>query len=73
MAGSESYRSDGIDRKTSRSICDAVGQRLEQSLRPQFMPPSPELDSLVEEFRRRERESGINTAPPSSGWFRFGH
>ena len=55
MAGSESYRSDGIDRKTSRSICDAVGERLQQSLRPQFMGPAPELDRLIEELRRRER------------------
>ena len=28
--------SEGIDRKTSRSICDAVGERLQQNLRPLF-------------------------------------
>ena len=25
-----------IDRKTSRAICDAVGERLQQSLRPEY-------------------------------------
>jgi hypothetical protein len=27
--------SERIDRKTSRSICDAVGERLRQNLRPE--------------------------------------
>ncbi len=55
MTGLEPHPSEEIDRKTSRSICDAVGERLQQSLRPQFMGPAPELDRLVEELRRRER------------------
>jgi hypothetical protein len=55
MTGVAPHTSEEIDRKTSRSICDAVGERLQQSLRPQFMDPAPDLDRLVEELRRRER------------------
>jgi hypothetical protein len=52
-----------FDRGTSRSICDAVGERLQQSLKPHALSPSPHLLHLLEELRRREEESGI-TAPP---------
>ena len=60
MTGLEAQHKE-IDRKTSRSICDAVGQRLQQNLPPQVMAPAPELDRLIEEMRSRERESGANT------------
>jgi len=45
-----------IDRKTSRSICDAVGERLQQSLRPEALRPSPRLQHLIDELRRRDGE-----------------
>jgi hypothetical protein len=62
--------SESIDHKTSRSICDAVGERLQQDLRPQYFGPAPELDRLLDEFRRREREGGgSGSAPPGR---RFG-
>lgn len=48
---------DGIDRKTSRSICDAVGERLQQSLRPETSALSSHLQHLMDELRRRD-ESG---------------
>jgi hypothetical protein len=54
MVGLEPQHREEIDRKTSRSICDAVGERLQQSLRPQFMGPSPRLDRLIEELRQRD-------------------
>lgn len=60
---------EDIDRKTSRSICDAVGQRLQQNLSPQVMAPAPEIDRLLEEMRRREGESGANTRHPDRGSF----
>jgi hypothetical protein len=47
---------DTIDRKTSRSICDSVGERLRQSLRPDTSRPSRELQQLLDELRRRDRE-----------------
>jgi hypothetical protein len=56
MTGRDINR-ESIDHKTSRSICDAVGERLQQNLRPQFLGPAPELDRLLDEFRRRDSES----------------
>jgi hypothetical protein len=45
-----------IDRKTIRSICDSVGERLRQSLRPDMSRPSRQLQHLLDELRRRDRE-----------------
>ncbi len=59
MAGLEPQHREEIDRKTSRSICDAVGERLQQSLRPQFMSPSPRLDRLIKELRQRDDQSAV--------------
>jgi len=44
-----------IDHKTWVSICDAIGERLEQSLRPEA-DLSPRLRELVDELRRRDNE-----------------
>ena len=44
-----------IDHRTSRSICDAVGERLHQNLRPETELP-PRLRELVNELRRRDSE-----------------
>jgi hypothetical protein len=49
--------SEGIDRKTSRSICDAVGERLQQDLRPESLRPSSYLEHLMDELRRRDDDS----------------
>jgi hypothetical protein len=46
--------SEQIDRKTSRSICEAVGERLQRDLRPDFLPLSPNLQHLMDELRRRD-------------------
>jgi hypothetical protein len=43
-----------IDQKTSRSICEAVAERLQQN----FLPEpglSPSLQKLVDELRQREQ------------------
>jgi hypothetical protein len=45
-----------IDRKTSRSICDAVGERLQQTLRPDSSHLSSYLQHLMDELRRRDTE-----------------
>jgi len=42
-----------IDRKTSRSICDAVGERLQQSMRLETALPT-RLQQLMDELRRRD-------------------
>jgi hypothetical protein len=46
--------SETIDRKTSRSICDAVGERLQQNLRPGQL--SSHLQHLMDELRKRDSE-----------------
>jgi hypothetical protein len=47
--------SEQIDRKTSRSICDAVGERLQQDLRPVSSHLSSHLQHLMDELRRRDQ------------------
>jgi hypothetical protein len=54
--------SEGIDRKTSRSICDAVGERLQQSLRPDALRPSSHLQHLMDELLRQDNEDYRRTS-----------
>jgi hypothetical protein len=44
-----------IDRKTSRSICDEVGERLQQHLRLDASPLPPNLDRLIDELRKQDK------------------
>lgn len=44
---------DAIDYKTSRSICDAVGERLQQYMRPE-PGLTDRLQQLLDELRRRD-------------------
>ena len=46
--------SDMMDPATSRSICKAVGERLQRDLRPDAMPPSSHLEQLMDELRRKD-------------------
>ena len=55
MAGPIANDSEQIDRRTSRSICDAVGERLQQSLRPEPSLPT-HLERLLNELERRDPE-----------------
>jgi hypothetical protein len=55
---------EGIDRKTSRSICDAVGERLQQNLKPESSDLSPHLQRLLDELRKREREERPGSERP---------
>ena len=57
MTGRINEISETIDHATSRSICDAVGERLQQSLRPEALQPSPYLQHLIDELRRRDHEN----------------
>jgi hypothetical protein len=57
MTGLFADDSEQIDRRTSRSICDAVGERLQQSIRPDPMLPT-HLEQLLNELRKRDREGG---------------
>jgi hypothetical protein len=44
-----------LDHRTCRSICDAVGQRLQKRMRPEASLSSL-LQRLMDELRRRENE-----------------
>ena len=55
MAGLFANDSEQIDRRTSRSICDAVGERLQQSLRPESRLPT-HLEALMNELRKHDRD-----------------
>jgi hypothetical protein len=51
-----------IDRKTSRSICDAVGERLQQNLRPESLRPSTYLEHLMDELRKRDHANRLTSS-----------
>ena len=57
MAGLFANDRDQIDRRTSRSICDAVGERLQQNLRPESRLPT-HLEQLLDQLKKRDREGG---------------
>jgi hypothetical protein len=46
--------SELIDRKTSRSICDAVGERLQRTLPADDSHLPGELQHLIDELRKRD-------------------
>jgi hypothetical protein len=46
---------DQIDHRTARSICNAVGERLRQYMRPE-VPLSPRLQQLVNELSRHDED-----------------
>jgi hypothetical protein len=54
MGNQTADNSEEIDGKTSRSICDAIGERLQQSLRPETSRPSSQLEHLLDELRRQD-------------------
>jgi hypothetical protein len=47
--------SEQIDRATSRSICRAVGERLQQDLRPEHSELPSDLRYLIHELQRQDR------------------
>jgi hypothetical protein len=48
---------DMIDTKTSRSICNAVGERLQQDLRPDFSRLPEQLRHLMDALRQQDAET----------------
>jgi hypothetical protein len=49
--------SEQIDRATSRSICRAVGERLQQNLRPEASELPSHLQHLMDELQRQDRRN----------------
>jgi hypothetical protein len=58
MIGPGTDEDHTIDGKTSRSICDAVGERLQQSMRPDFSHLPDRLRHLMDALRRQDAEAG---------------
>jgi hypothetical protein len=58
--------SDHIDHKTARSICDEVGDRLQQDLALEASPLPPYLERLVDELRKQERHPIDGAAAPAN-------
>ena len=56
MRAHSSDVSEEIDGKTCRSICDAVGERLQRDLRPDSSEPSPLIENLMDELRKRDTQ-----------------
>jgi len=54
MPATNSSFADPIDQKTTRSICDAVGERLQKSLPLEPTTLSDELEQLMDELRKRD-------------------
>ena len=54
--------SEQIDRKTCRSICDAVGERLQQDLHPEPSRLSSHIDHLMDELRRRDNQGQVQSS-----------
>jgi len=44
-----------IDHRTNRSICDKVGEHLQQELRLEGARLPPYLDRLIDELRKRDK------------------
>jgi len=57
--------SDHIDHKTARSICDEVGDRLQQDLSLEVLPLPPYLERLINELRKRERHQIDGVGAPA--------
>jgi len=49
-----------LDHRSSRSICDAVGERLQQALRPDS-GMTPYLQHLVDELRKRDEDDDLKS------------
>jgi len=56
--GTHESSNQALDRQTCRSICDAIGARLQRDLRT--LSPSARLEHLIEEMRRREATDRAN-------------
>jgi hypothetical protein len=52
--GIHQYPTQSLDRETCRSICDAIGARLQRDLSAGALTPSARLERLIEEMSRRE-------------------
>jgi hypothetical protein len=59
MNSRNTANSEQINRQTIRSICDAIGERLRQILRPESSRHSSQLDHLMDELRWRDSQGRL--------------
>ena len=57
MNGRTTDSREEIDGKTSRSICNAVGERLQRSMRPEASQLPDRLRLLMEALRRQDAQA----------------
>jgi hypothetical protein len=62
MNGEILNNNEQIDYRTSRSICDAIGERLQRDLRPEHSRLSPRLQLMLDELHRRDREDRLSSS-----------
>ena len=62
MNGRINDSSETFDYRTSRSICDAVGERLQKDLRPESSGLSSHLQHLMDELRKRDGEDRLRSS-----------
>jgi hypothetical protein len=60
MKSSHAEEIEVLDHKSSRSICDAVGERLQQMFRPDSTSISSHLQHLLDELRKRDEAAGLS-------------
>ncbi|HVX79577.1 MAG TPA: hypothetical protein VHB49_25870 [Bradyrhizobium sp.] len=51
---------DQLDHQTCQSICKAIGERLQQNMRPDTSALSSQLRHLMDELRRRDEENPMH-------------
>jgi hypothetical protein len=68
MNASNTETREPIDGRTCRSICDAVGERLQRDLRPVSSDLSPRLQHLLNEFKRRDLAGATPASPVRRSW-----
>jgi hypothetical protein len=70
MKASAAQSREPIDGKTCRSICDAVGERLQRDLQPESTGLSPYLRGLLDELERRDITRSRAAESGGRGWGR---
>jgi hypothetical protein len=70
MKASFAENREPMDGKTCRSICDAVGERLQRDLQPESAGLSPYLRGLLDELERRDRTRSRAAESGGRGWGR---
>jgi hypothetical protein len=63
MKSQNTHDIEPLDRKSTRSICEAVGERLQQTLRPDSTRISSHLQHLVDELRKRDEDEADGLKP----------